>query len=178
MEPDWHDMFTFTVAPLELFVRGTLVYFFLFCLFRFVVRRDAGSLGLSDLLVLVLIADAAQNGMAGEYRSIVDAAVLTATIIGWSVALDYLSFHSRAFRRFALPRPICIVKDGVKQDAALRRELISDEELLEMLREHEIEEIAEVRRAWVEPDGRVTVIRRRGNGSGAGGSGGDARRPL
>ncbi|SDF42843.1 Uncharacterized membrane protein YcaP, DUF421 family [Massilia sp. PDC64] len=177
MDVDWKSLFTFTVPPLELFVRGTLTYLFLFCLFRFVVRRDAGALGLSDLLVLVIIADAAQNAMAGEYTSIVDGCLLIGTIIGWSYGLNWLSFRFPRFRRFALAPPICIIKDGVKQDAALRRELISDEELQAMLHEHEVDDIAQVRRAWLEPDGQLTVLRRRGSRD-EGGTGGQPRRGL
>jgi uncharacterized membrane protein YcaP (DUF421 family) len=157
-------MFAFTVSPVELFIRGTCTYFFLFGLFRFVVRRDVGAIGVSDLLVLVVIADASQNAMAGEYTSIVDGFVLIGTIIGWSYLLNLLSFHSEAVRRFVLPRPLCIVKDGVPQERHLKRELITDEELSEMLREHEIEDISEVRRAYLEPDGQITVIRKRGAG--------------
>jgi uncharacterized membrane protein YcaP (DUF421 family) len=164
---DWAQMFTFTVSPIELFIRGTLTFLFLFCLFRFVVHRDVGGLGVSDLLVLVIIADASQNAMAGEYHSIVDGFVLIGTIIGWSWLLNYLSFLFEPVRRFALPRPICLIKDGIKQERNLRQELIADEELKEMLREHEIENIAEVRRAYLEPDGQITVFRKRGTKSAA-----------
>lgn len=157
----WSEMFTFTVSPVELVIRGTLVFFFLFCLFRFVVHRDVGALGISDLLVLVIIADASQNAMAGGYKSVLDGTVLIGTIIAWSWALNYLSFHYEWARRFVLPRPVCIVRDGRKLADNLRRELVSDEELAEMLREHEVEDIAEVRRAYLEPDGQVTVIKRR-----------------
>ncbi|PQO97268.1 DUF421 domain-containing protein [Massilia phosphatilytica] len=177
MDVDWETLFTFSVPPLELVVRGTLTYLFLFCLFRFVVRRDAGALGLSDLLVLVIIADAAQNAMAGDYLSIVDGFLLIATIIGWSYGLNWLSFRFPRFRRFALAPPICIIRDGVKQEAALRRELISDEELRAMLHEHEVDDIAQVRRAWLEPDGQLTVLRRRG-ARGDDGTGGQPRRGL
>ena len=158
---DWTQMFTFTMSPIELFIRGTLTFLFLFCLFRFIVRRDVGAIGISDLLVLVIIADASQNAMAGGYKSIVDGFVLIGTIIGWSFLLNYLSYHFEVVRRFVLPRPLCIVKDGVKQEKNLQRQLIADEELGEMLREHGIEDILEVKRAYLEPDGQVTVIRKR-----------------
>lgn len=158
---DWPSLFRFTVSPVELFVRGTLTYFFLFCLFRFVVRRDVGAIGISDLLVLVIIADASQNAMSGGYESVVDGFFLIGVIIGWSYAFNYLSYRFSLFRRFTLPTPLCIVKDGVRQEKNLKRELISDEELAEMLREHEIEDISEVKRAFLEPDGQVTIIRKR-----------------
>lgn len=157
----WSQLFAFSVSPVELIVRGTLVYFFLFCLFRFVVHRDVGGLGVSDLLLLVIIADASQNAMAGEYKSVSDGFVLIGTLVGWSLALNFLSFRFRAFRRFVLPRPICLVRDGVRIDKNLRRELIADEELAEMLREHDIDDIADVRRAYLEPDGQITVLKRR-----------------
>jgi uncharacterized membrane protein YcaP (DUF421 family) len=180
MDVDWKALFTFSVPPLELVLRGTLTYIFLFCLFRFVVRRDAGALGLSDLLVLVIIADAAQNAMAGDYTSIVDGFTLIGTIIGWNYILNCLSFRYPWFRRFALAPPICIIKDGVKQEAALRRELISDEELRAMLHEDEVDDVAQVRRAWLEPDGQLTVLRRRAprNDGNGGGTRGNPRRGL
>jgi uncharacterized membrane protein YcaP (DUF421 family) len=159
----WSEMFSFTTSPIELFIRGTLIFFFLFCIFRFIVRRDVGALGISDLLVLVIIADASQNAMAGGYKSIVDGFVLIGTIIGWSYVLNYLSYRFEIFRRFAMPFPLCIVKDGIKQEANLKRELIADEELSEMLREHEVDDISQVKRAYLEPDGQVTVIRKREN---------------
>ena len=53
-------------------VRGSVVYWFLFLVFRFVLRRDVGSIGVADLLFVVLVADVASNAMQGEYRSISD----------------------------------------------------------------------------------------------------------
>lgn len=158
---DWVRMLTFTVSPAELFIRGSLTFLLLFVLFRFIVHRDVGALGVSDLLVLVVIADAAQNAMSDDYHSLTDGAVLIGTIIGWNFALNYLSFHFAAVRRFTLPRPLCLIRDGVRQERNLRRELIAHEELDEMLREHEIEDVSEVRRAYLEPDGQLTVVRKR-----------------
>jgi uncharacterized membrane protein YcaP (DUF421 family) len=175
---DWAEMLNFTVSPIELFIRGSLTFLFLFCIFRFVVRRDIGAIGVSDLLVLVIIADASQNAMAGGYNSVPDGFVLIGTIIGWSYVLNWLSFRYTFFRRFVLPRPLCIVKDGVKQEDNLRRELIADDELKEMLREHEVEDIADVKRAYLEPDGQVTVIRKRGGGGSASARAGNRHKGL
>ena len=47
---DWALIFLFTVSPLEMVVRGSAVYWFLFCLFRFVLRRDAGSVAIADIM--------------------------------------------------------------------------------------------------------------------------------
>jgi uncharacterized protein YjbJ (UPF0337 family) len=61
---------------LEVVVRGTVLFLVLFLLLRLVPRRQIGSLGVSDLLVIVLLADAAQNGLAGEYKSITEGIAL------------------------------------------------------------------------------------------------------
>jgi uncharacterized membrane protein YcaP (DUF421 family) len=158
---DWMNMFAFTVSPVELFLRGSIVYLFLFLLFRFVVHRDIGSMTVSDLLVLVIIADASQNAMSNEYKSLTDGGVVILTIVGWSALLNYLSFHYKIVRKLVVPRPVLIVKDGVKQKTNLKHEKITDDELGEILREHQIEDISEVKRAYLEADGQVTVLKKK-----------------
>src|SRR5207247_1205890 len=80
---DWAQVFLPDTSLVEIFVRGTITYFALFALLRY-LRREAGTVGLSDLLVLVLIADAAQNAMAANYNSLTDGIFLVFTIIAWS----------------------------------------------------------------------------------------------
>ena len=70
------ELFAITVPPWELILRGTLMYWFLFLVFRFVMRRDVGAIGVADVLLLVLIADASQNAMSGGYESVTDGAIL------------------------------------------------------------------------------------------------------
>lgn len=73
---DWGKIFAIDTPLLEVFARITVVYFFLVLLLRVTLKREAGGTSLRDLLVLVLIADAVQNGMAGEYKSVGDALVI------------------------------------------------------------------------------------------------------
>ena len=58
---NWGDVFALTMSPLELVVRGSAMYLFLFLLFRVVIRRRVGSVGMADILVLVIISDASQK---------------------------------------------------------------------------------------------------------------------
>jgi len=89
---DWHRMFVPNTPILETVIRGSVMYLSLFCLLR-VFRRQTGSIGPADLLVLLLVADAAQNGMADEYKSITEGIVLVATIIGWEFLIDWLAYR-------------------------------------------------------------------------------------
>ena len=75
-----------------------------------IFRRDAGSLSVSDLLVVVLIADAAQNGLAGEYKSLTEGAVVVATIFMWNFALDWLAYRSRFVYGLLNPPSLLLVR--------------------------------------------------------------------
>ncbi|WP_313622803.1 YetF domain-containing protein [Achromobacter sp.] len=161
MDPDWSTMFTFSMSPLEIFIRGTIVYWFIFVLLRLAGRRDVGSVGVADMLVLVLIADAAQNAMAGEYKSIVDGLVLISTIVGWTVLVDRVAYFVKPIGRLLEADRVCLVRDGVIARRALRREYLTEEELMSQLRLKGVLDLAEVRRAYIEPDGEVSVIKRR-----------------
>ncbi len=61
---DWAKTFLPNTPLLEIFLRGSLTYLALFFLLRIVLKRESGGMGVTDLLVIVLIADAAQNAMA------------------------------------------------------------------------------------------------------------------
>ncbi len=152
-------LFALTVPPWELVLRGTAVYWFLFVIFRFALRRDVGALALADVLLVVLIADAAQNAMAGGYESITDGFILIATIVGWNFLLDWAASRFEPFRRLAEPPPVLLVHRGRLIRSNLRREMMSIEDLKAKLREHGIEKFGEVKRAFMEGDGSVTVIR-------------------
>lgn len=161
MSLDWVGMFGISIHPVELFVRGSAVYWFLFAIFRLVLRRDVGAIGIADVLLLVLIADAAQNAMAGEYTSITEGFILVATIIGWNVLIDALAYRFPAVRRLVQPQELMLVRNGQILHRNLRRELITVEELLGKLRQQGVEELRDVRAAYIESDGGVSVIRHR-----------------
>jgi uncharacterized membrane protein YcaP (DUF421 family) len=156
---DWGEIFGLSVSPLELIVRGTAMYLFLFVLFRVVVRRRIGAVGMADILVLVIIADAAQNGMAGEYRSVTDGAILVGTIIAWNALIDWLSYRVPALRPWLEPPPLLLIDNGRILHRNLRHELVTEEELQSKLREKGVEDVRQVAKARLESDGTVSVIK-------------------
>ena len=79
---DWQSLIIPDTPVLEIFIRGTVMYFALFALLRWVQKRPSSSLSTSDVIVIVLLADAAQNGMADDYRSLPDGVILVSVIVG------------------------------------------------------------------------------------------------
>lgn len=153
----WREIWVPSGSLLAIMVRGTAMYLGLVLLFRF-LRRNAGSLSLADLLLVVLISDASQNGMAGEYRSITEGVVLVGTIAGWSYLLDWLSFRFKAVEHLLEPPPLLLVRDGVMLPRNMRRELITAEELRSKMRQQGIERIEEIRCCYLEPDGQISMV--------------------
>ncbi|MGH8763616.1 MAG: DUF421 domain-containing protein [Nitrosospira sp.] len=156
---DWAHLFGFSVNPVEIFIRGTVIYWFIFVLFRFLLHRNIGAIAIADVLLLVLIADAASNAMSGGYDSITDGCILVATIAGWNYFLDWLSFHFQGVRRLVQPPPEALILNGKMQRKAMRRELITAEELQSKLREQGIEQFNEIKIAYLEEDGEISVVR-------------------
>jgi len=159
---DFAQLFRFDVSPLELMVRGSLLYWFLFLLFRFVLRRDTGSIAIADILLLVLIADASQNAMSGGYTSVGEGFVLVATIAGWNWLIDWAAWHVPGVRRFVEPGPLQLVRQGRILRGNLKRELMTVEDLKSELRQNGVEDLAQVKAAYMESDGTISVIRRDG----------------
>ena len=155
-------VFGFSTSVIEIIIRGTVSYWFLFFVFRFIVRRDVGAVGIADILILVIIADASQNAMAGEYTSVTDGMILVLTLVGWNLLLDWLSFRYPAFRRFASPGALLLVKNGKLLKRNMRREFITEEELWSKLREEGVERLDQVKIVYLEPDGGFSVIRHTG----------------
>ena len=83
LQVDWAGLFIPTHSVAEMVVRGTLMYLALFLILRFLMKRQGGSIGIADLLVIIIIADAAQNAFAKEYSSVTEGVVLVLTIIFW-----------------------------------------------------------------------------------------------
>jgi len=161
--PPLAELFGFSISPAEILVRGSAIYWFLFLLFRFVLRRDSGSMAISDMLLVVLVADAAQNAMAGEYKSISDGVLLIATLGAWNYLLDWGAFRSAAVRKFVEGDPIQLVRDGRPIKRNLRREMVTMEDLMSTLREHGLENLAQVKSACMESDGEISIIKAAGD---------------
>ncbi len=155
-ELDWGSMWSLQHA-LEVAIRGTVVYLALFAAMRLIPRRTIGGMGASDLLVIVLIADAVQNAMAGGYESISDGLLLAAVIIGWASLIDWLDYRFPAWHLVGA-REIALVQDGRILRKNLAREQMSEDDLMSQLRLNGVADIAKVRQAFLEPEGHVSVI--------------------
>ena len=155
---DWKSIFLPDTPILEIILRGTIMYVALFAMLRIILKRQTGSLGISDLLLITLLADAAQNAMSGSYTSIPDGIVLVATIIFWNYVFDWLSYKSEWFGRLIEPPPLLLIKDGRMLRRNMRHELVTQDELMSQLREHGLDDVKKVKEAYIESNGQFSVV--------------------
>jgi uncharacterized membrane protein YcaP (DUF421 family) len=125
---------------------------------RLVLKREAGSVGLTDLLVLVLIADAAQSAMAGKDNSITAGLLTVLTVIGWAYLVDWAAYRFPRLRRLIRPPALLLVRDGRLLRRNMRRELLTEEELRSKLRLQGVEDPSSVKIAFMESDGRISIV--------------------
>lgn len=154
---DWESVFIPSSSILEILIRGTITYWFVFLFIRF-FRRSSGQLNITDILLITMISDAAQNAMAGTYESVTEGVALVGTLVGWDFIINWLGYRSVFFDRLSNPEPTLLIKDGVLQKQNLKRELISEDELDGLLRQQGIEAVSEVKQCHLEGSGQLSVI--------------------
>jgi uncharacterized membrane protein YcaP (DUF421 family) len=84
--------------------------------------------------------------------------ILVSSIAFWDYFLDWLGYRFPGVRRLIRPAPLLLIKDGRVLRRSMRQEMITEEELMGQLREHGIERIEEVKKSYMEGDGRISVI--------------------
>ena len=153
------EVIHFTVSPLQLFVRGTIMFWFLFLIFRLILRRDVGAASVTDFLFVVILGDAAQNAMIGQATSVSDGIVLISTLVFWNYVIDFLTYRFDFMERLLSARKLCLVRNGKMLRRNMRKEFITLKELNEKLREAGIENIEHVKMMYMESDGEISVLK-------------------
>jgi uncharacterized membrane protein YcaP (DUF421 family) len=153
----WFEMFVPSVSPLEIFIRGTLIYLFCFVVMRF-TRRGISGVSISDLLIIVMIADAAQNGMSADYKSVTDGVLLILTLILWDWVLNLVQDKVPFVRSLFYPKPTHLIKDGKILRRSMDRNYITYEELMSQVREAGLEKVSDVKLSCMEGDGSISII--------------------
>lgn len=157
---DFEVLFKIETAILELVIRGSVMYLGILLLFRVLPRRTGGEMAMMDLIFVLLIAEAATHSLGG-YSSITEGFIVIGTMMAWNYLFNYLSYHSSFVEKLVSPPPLQIIKNGKLLKRNMRREYLTEEELTDHLRLEGIDDVGEVKAAYVEGDGKISVIARK-----------------
>ena len=152
------DLWILQVPVMEKVLRAAVGYAFLLIAFRVLGRRELGRLTNFDLVVVLVVANVMQNAMIGEDTSLTGGLIGAATVLGLNVMIGAAVYASRRVERLVDGDPIIIVADGRVLRPRLRRELITENEVLAAARNAGIQQLADVRLAILESTGEINVF--------------------
>jgi uncharacterized membrane protein YcaP (DUF421 family) len=156
--PKLDEMLVPDMGLLDSFLRGTLVYFAVLTLLRVFPRRQVGSVGLTDLLLIVLISECVSQALSDKSSSVTNGVVAVSALLFWNFVLDWAAHRWPWFQRLLEPAPLPLIRDGVPLRGNLKKERMSEDELLSHLREKGIDDFARVKSAHMEPEGHISVV--------------------
>jgi uncharacterized membrane protein YcaP (DUF421 family) len=145
---------------MDLVLRAIVVFVFILVLTRVIGRRELGSLAPVDLILLIILGDALQQGLTQDDYSLTGAVLVVGTLAVLQVFTSWLSFRVPFTRRLLEGEPLIVVQDGKPIERNLRRERMTIEEVTESARLHEIGSLDEVKWAVLERSGEISFIKK------------------
>ncbi len=145
---------------MEIVIRATVIFAFLFLLTRGLKKRALADLAPFELLLLVTLGDIVQQGVTQEDFSLTGAVIAVSTFGFWVSVLTWLSWRSDKARRIIDGVPIVLAREGTTIDAAMDLEHMPLAELEEAIRQAGVADLDQVHLAILEPSGRISIIKR------------------
>jgi len=143
---------------MDIALRGIAIYAFVYLLTRVIGRRELSSLQPFDIILLVMLGDAVQQGLTQDDYSVTGAFIAVGTIATLQVLTSYLSFRIPRLRPVLDGEPIIVVEDGKPIEKNLKRERLTVEEVMEEARGQQIESLNKIQWAVLETSGKLSFI--------------------
>ena len=147
-----------TMPLWEIGLRATITYVALVVVLRVVAKRNVGHISPNDMLTLIVIGALGTDAIAGGSQSVGDILLMILVVIFWGGLLDRLEYHFPFVQRLLRDRQTALIEDGRFIRPNMRRELVTEQELMAVLRKQGFDDPAQVRSACLEADGEISVI--------------------
>lgn len=153
----------FETQPAELLVRTMVIYLAVLLFIRLSGKKQMGQMGPTEFVALLLLSNAVQNAMTGGDNSLVGGLLSAAGLVVTSRVISYGTFRSSTLRSWFEGAPTVLIQNGKVIQVNLDRELLTNGELMNLLRKQGVETVAEVYIAVLAPDGSLSVARHPGD---------------
>ena len=155
------DLFQLSAPWWHFVLRACAIYVLVMVLVRVSGKRAVGQFTPFDLVLLILIGNAVQNGINGGDDSLTGAAIMATTLIALNYGIAFVTSRNRKVEKFVEGVPVVLARNGKLFDGVLRRELVSREDFREALRMNGVEDVSEVELALLETNGSISVVKKR-----------------
>jgi len=143
---------------MDLTLRAIALFAFVYLITRVIGRRELSSLEPFDLILLIVIGDAIQQGLTQDDYSVTGSLIVIGTFAILQILVSYLSFRFPRLRPALDGEPIVVVQDGKAIDKNMRRERITLEEVLVAARQQQVASLDQIAWAVLETSGKISVI--------------------
>jgi uncharacterized membrane protein YcaP (DUF421 family) len=147
---------------MDIVLRGIVVFVFLYVLMRIVGRRELSSLEPFDLILLVILGDAVQQGLTQDDYSLTGAILAVGTIALLQVATSWVNFRFPKLRSVLDGEPVVVMQDGKPIERNLKRERVTLDDLAEEGRKQNIASFDDIAWAVMETSGEISFIKKSG----------------
>ena len=147
---------------MDIVLRAVVLYCFIVLVTRVIGRRELSSLAPIDLILLIVLGDAVQQGLTQSDYSVTGAVIAVLTLAAMQVLFSYISFRWRPARTVLEGEPIMVIQDGNVLDLNLRRERMTLEDLAAEMRQQQIATFDQVAWAIIEPSGSISFVKKSG----------------
>jgi uncharacterized membrane protein YcaP (DUF421 family) len=145
---------------MDIVLRALALYVFIVLVMRVIGRRELSSMTPFDLVLVIILGDAVQQGLTQDDYSVTGAVLAVSTIATLQVFTSYLSFRSKQARRVLEGDPVVIVERGEIVRENLKRERMTQDEVAEEMRQQQISSFDEVEWAILESNGSISFIKK------------------
>ncbi|HKN63556.1 MAG TPA: YetF domain-containing protein [Gaiellaceae bacterium] len=143
---------------MDIVLRAIVLYAFVVFVMRVIGRRELSSLSAIDLVLLIVLGDAIQQGLTQDDYSVTGAIIAVSTIAAVQVGVSQLSYRSRRARRVLEGEPVVIIQDGKLIDRNMKRERLTEGEVAEEMRGQQIASVQDVEWGILESNGTMSFI--------------------
>jgi uncharacterized membrane protein YcaP (DUF421 family) len=148
----------FSNPYLNILVSCSVIYVFITLAIRVFGKKELAQLSVLDLVFILLISNAVQNAMVGSDSSLLGGIIAALTLFALNFVFKFLIFRYRTLKHLMEGEPILLISKGKVISKNLRQLRITDEELMESVREHGVKSITQVDLAMLEVDGNISIL--------------------
>jgi uncharacterized membrane protein YcaP (DUF421 family) len=140
-------------------LRGAAIYLFLLLLFRIAGKRSLSQITTFDFVLLLIIAEATQQGLLGNDFSVTNAVLVIVTLVGLDIGLSLWKERSKTMEQLIDGVPLVIIEDGRPLKDRMSKARVDEGDILTAARELQgLERLDQIKYAVLERSGGISVI--------------------
>jgi uncharacterized membrane protein YcaP (DUF421 family) len=143
---------------LPIVISSVAVYLFIVMAIRLFGKKELSQLSVVDLVFILLISNSVQNAMVGSNTSLLGGLVAASALFVVNFVMKQVIYRFPSLSKYIQGEAIMLVYKGKIKIDNMHHSRITHDELLEAVREHGVESIADVDLAVLEVDGNISIL--------------------